>query len=702
MYFLNQNPFVRILFPFIAGVFISPFVYNHTAFAFLCMVLITVTGFLIFTSSLTESFNFRWIHGVMLGIFFLSFGIFYAEIQGPPDEEKIQIYIDDKPMTHIVRIVDDVEIKTNSVKSIVQGENLVGDSTISAFSGKILVYFYRDSVSEQLQYGDRLIINSYLQLPDKAMNPYAFNYRKYLLQQGVTYTSWVGQGNWKILERNKGSRFKAFALRLRSDILDILRTQLGDNDEYKVAAAIVAGYRTALDADLRQTFANAGAMHVMCVSGLHVGIIFIILSSILKFLSDKKLLQRILKVLFILVVIWFYALLTGLSASVLRASTMFSFVAAGMLVQRKVPIYNSLAASAMLLLLINPAYIFQVGFQLSYFAVIGIVALFPHIQKLIPAKGKIFIKLRDLIAVSVAAQIATTPISLYYFNQFPNYFILTNIIVVPLAGFIIYTAIPALLLNQIHLVGDIFSIVLGFLMKIMNSSVRFIEGLPGSVSHHVFISFIQMVLLYAFILLAFHGYMNRKKLLITLSAVTLLLFAAISSTHTIRQLHHNEIVYPYGTGNAIVFAESSKCDVFTSDTSQTFKKQFLWSMGKYLTTHHIRKTTFIPRDSSINASTFIYQYPVICFHNKRLILWDGSWAPIRTEKNIKTDYVLLENNPFIKFDEMKELFDESVFVFTPANKKNIVSIWERMIKNYELEYINMYQTGALIIKKEDP
>jgi competence protein ComEC len=699
MYFLNQNPFVRILFPFIAGIIISPYVHNHLVFALFCLIIFAISGFLIFTAKKSESYRFRWIQGVLFGLFFLSFGLFYADTLSHPSDRNLHMHQTDKPLTLIVRIDDDVEIKTNSVKSIVKCENHIGDSSITISSEKILVYFYRDTLSEKLRYGDRLLINSYLQIPDEAMNPYAFNYRKYLLQQGITYTSWVGHDKWKILERDKGSKLKSFALQLRTSILDILRSQLGDNDEYMVAAAIVAGYRTALDSDLRQTFANAGAMHVMCVSGLHVGIIFIILSSLLKFLSDKKLFQRILKVILILAFIWFYALLTGFSASVLRASTMFSFVAAGMMVQRKIPIYNSLAASAFLLLLFNPVYIFQVGFQLSYLAVIGIVALFPHIQKLIPAKEKIFIKIRDLIAVSIAAQIATTPISLYYFNQFPNYFILTNIIVVPLAGFIIYTAIPALLFNNLQFAGDVFAWLLGVLMKIMNFSVRFIDSLPGAVSHHVFISFSQMFLLYAVILFAFHGIMSKKKILMSTSAAALLAFAFISSLHSIRQLHHHEIVYPYGAGNVIVFAENGKCEVLTGDTSQTFRKQFLWSMGKYLTIHKIRETVFVPRDSIIHSNSHLYHFPVVQFMDKRLLLWDDTWSAEQKKDNIQTDYVLLENNPFVRFDEMKEMFEGSVFVFTSANKRNIVNIWERLIKEYDLEYVNMYKSGALVIKK---
>jgi competence protein ComEC len=598
----------------------------------------------------------------------------------------------------IVRIDDDVEIKRNSVKTIITTECIIGDSAIEPVSGRILAYFFRDSLSENLRYGDRILMNSYMQRPDSTMNPYAFNYRKYLSQMGIHYTTWIGEGKWKIMERDKGNTLKAFALRLRNNIINILKTQLGEGEEYQVAAAIVAGYRTALESDLRQTFANAGAMHVMCVSGLHVGIIFLILSRLLKFLSDKKTLQRIIKVMVILLVIWLYAMLTGFSASVMRASAMFSFVAAGMLVQRKVPIYNSLAASALFLLIINPLFIYQVGFKLSYLAVIGIVALFPAIQKLFPAKGKFSIKIRDLIAVSIAAQIATAPVSIYYFNQFPNYFILTNIVAVPLAGLIIYTAIPSLIFSGVPIVNQLLSYMLGALMKILNGAVVFIDSLPGAVSNQLFISFFQMMLLYATIALLYHGYINRKHYYYKLTFITLILFFTMNSVHSIRQMHHKEMIYAYRTGDAIAFFSNGEGIILSNDTSETFRKQFTWTMSKYLSTHKISSTRFLSRDSALQTSDFLYTYPVIQYAGKRIVIWDGNWQVSQKDTMLIADYLFLENSPFVRFEELSKSFQNSVFVFTTNNKRNTVQIWEKIIE--QNPHFNMYKSGAFRIKAE--
>ncbi len=700
MVFLNQNPFIRTVIPFAAGIILSDFFPWFSFYIIICLLILTGTAIFVLGSSKIQTYSGRWISGVLFTLFFLTFGIYYA---GQRNANGIlsDTEITGKSVVLSCRITDNVEVKQNSVKTIILPEYIVDDSTNFKVYGKILCYFEKDSITSNLKYGDRLIISTFLQLPQAEMNPYSFNYRKYLAQNGIGLTVWVGSENVKLLERDKGNPLIAFSLKLRNRILDILIEQLGDSDEYKVAAAIVTGYRASLDADLRATFSNSGAMHVMCVSGLHVGIIFLVLSFVFSFLSDKILWQRIVKVIIILTVIWFYALLTGFSASVMRASAMFSFVAAGMLAQRKVPVYNSLAASAMLLLLINPAFLFQPGFQLSYFAVIGIVALFTPIQRLIPAKGKILKWIRDLIAVSVAAQIATSPISMYYFNQFPNYFILTNIIVVPLAGLIIYTAIPALIFHHIPYAGDFFGWLLGLLMKFMNGSVRFIETLPESVSQHIFISFVQVLLLYAAVITAYHAFLNRKKALILTSSLCIVTFAGTGSIHKIMQMKHSEMIYPHGLGDAIVVADHGKCLVISSDTTNAFRTKFSRSFGKYITRYNLESPEFIHRDNVLKSGPFIFNYPVIQFKSTRMIIYDDKWQTEDGIQNIHPDYILFEKSPFVEFDRLKEEFGNSVFVFTTDNRKNTVNTWEKISEGKSIPHYNMFRSGAFILNSSN-
>jgi len=700
MVFLNQNPFIRAFIPFAIGVIFSVLFSFYIPALFICFALLCVFILLVLFGKRFETYNMRWIPGFILVLFFLSFGYTYSkQYNDNRNIENCGVVSTDSTLTLIATVDDDVSLNDNSVKTILRTECIVGNNEIIPVHVKILSYFSKSTDTESLRYGDRIILRTQLKLPPAEMNPYSFNYRNYLSQLGIYHTCWIGPDDMKMLERDCGNPLKAFALKQRNNLLQILQQQLGSGDEYAVAAAIVTGYRSALDADLRQTFSNAGAMHVMCVSGLHVGVIFIIINWLLRFLSDKKSGQRILKVLLIMIVIWFYALLTGLSASVLRASTMFSFVALGMIVQRKVPVYNSLAASAVLLLLINPMFLFQVGFQLSYLAVIGIVALFPLIQKLLPVSGKFPIKVRDLIVVSVAAQIATAPLSLYYFNQFPNYFILTNIIVVPLSGIIIYTALPAMLLFNLKLVGQAFAWVLGLEVKLMNGSVRFIDSIPGSVSSGVYVSLMQTLFLYSIIYFVVNGIQKKKKMQIGLAAVFLIGFFSINTVHRIKQMSHNELIVPYGSSQTVLFVDNGSCHVVSSDVDEGSRQRLEKSMSKYFTVHYIDEVCYVSKDSVIETENLFYMYPLIRFGEYSVLIEDN-----RLKSNyslpFKPNIVIVENNPFLDFDLLKSKYEQALFVFTSGNKKHTARLWEKLARNAGVDYYNVSQSGAFELKRD--
>lgn len=699
MYYLNQNPFVRILIPFIAGILLSQWFVSSIVVHFIFFCSFVGMGFFILKNHQLNNFQLRWVPGIFIVLFFLSAGILHQNYS-ESNQKGVLPQTEDQLNQYIVDIVNDVEIKKNSVKTTAYCSGMILHDSLIPCSAKILLYFAKDSMSESLHYGDRLIIQSRFDVPDSALNPYAFNYNEYLASMGIYRTAWVQNGNWSLLQTNCGNPLMAFAIKLRHTVLDILEENLGNNEEYQVASALVTGYRAELDADLRQTFANAGAMHVMCVSGLHVGIIFLILGWIFSFLSDKKQLQRILKVILIVLCIWFYAMITGFSASVMRAATMFSFVAIGMLFERKIPIYNSLAASALLLLCINPMFLYQAGFQLSYLAVIGIVAFFPLIKPLIPAKQKIIIRIRDLVAVSIAAQIATTPISLYYFNQFPNYFILSNIIAVPMAGIIIYTALPALILSWIPVVGEFIGTILGLQIQFLNFAIRTIEQLPGSISENLYVSGIQMLILYSGIFLFYQAVTSKRRLLMYPAGLAFFTYFIFGTVHIFANFSKREVIIPHLQSTSIIITEGNTCTVLTKDTSDIFQKQFQTTYKKYASIHHIDEINFISYDSTYQSNTVFYSRPFLQVHDQRFALWDGKWSVLDTTSCLASSYILIADNPFFDQQRIAQTFCSGKPVFSASNSKYKVLLWEKIWNHSLPNYINIQKTGAFIIPLE--
>ena len=249
-----------------------------------------------------------------------------------------------------------------------------------------------------------------------------------------------------------------------------------------------------LDFEVKQAYAAAGAMHVLAVSGLHVGIIFLILNTLLAILDTSKK-GRIVKAIILLISLWSYAMITGLSPSVLRAATMFSFVIMGTVLNRSSSIYNTLAASAFFILIINPNLLFEVGFQLSYVAVLGIVYLQPLIYKRIYTRWWLLDKVWAITAVSIAAQIATLPLTLFYFNQFPVYFMLSNLLVIPSAAVILILGILLFIASPIPFISESIGWVLNKFIEGLNFGIKEIEVLPNSLIEGLSINVLECLAL---------------------------------------------------------------------------------------------------------------------------------------------------------------------------------------------------------------
>lgn len=697
MFFLIQNPLLRVFFPFAIGIILSNYVSGGEYLYYSVIFLFALFSVLVFYNKYI-AYSRRYIPGIIINILFVFLGLQYSYVFHQLNHESLNPVYENKTNILMVQIVDDVEVKQNSVKTIVRNLALFTDSSSVEIDGKMLIYIRKDSLSKQLKYGDKLLIRTSPKKPDSAMNPYAFDFRKFLHTQGIDHAAWVSENSWKLLSSNNGNALIAFSIKIRNKILDILRNQLGSTDEYRVAAAIICGYRADLDVDLRQTFANAGALHVMCVSGMHVAVIYLVLSKLLFFLTQKKFLTRLIKVVLILLFIWLYSLMTGFSASVLRATAMFSFVALSGLFEKKIPIYNSLAASAILLILINPQNLFNIGFQLSYLAIIGIVSIYPMLKNHMPAKTKIISKFNDLIAVSIAAQIATAPISLFYFNQFPNYFILTNIVAVPVSGFIIYATFPALIFSNVAVLSEIFGFILGLLMKILNYSVALVDQIPYSVTNFIYISYSQMILLYVMIFLLSKFYKHKNSKLVLSFFVVLTLFVAESTINSFKNFNRKEIIIPKGADDALVFAHYNKLNVFAEDINDDFKKKLKNNLSKYLTVSDIKKIKYIDKNNKYKDKLTYFNFPVFQFADYRGLIIDNNIDLENKNQPIKVDMLIFENNPFIKLYELNNSVKSSNYIFSSTNSFRSINAWKRRFDKDKINYHNINEKGSFVVR----
>ncbi|MBD0260530.1 MAG: ComEC family competence protein, partial [Cytophagales bacterium] len=350
----------------------------------------------------------------------------------------------------------------------------VGDKWRPA-TGKVLVYL--DKTSVPLRYGDQLLVRGAPRRVPPPANPGEFDYRAYLAIGQVYHQCFVKAGGYEVLGHGSPNPVFAASLRVRAWADGVFRQHVPNRQEYAIATGLVLGIRDVLDDELRNAYASAGAMHVLAVSGAHVVIVFWIITLLLGRLKRVRY-GNLLFAAVSLALLWFYAFVTGLSASVLRAVVMFSFVVVADALGREKSTYNLIAASAFFLLGWNPHLLLDVGFQLSYVAILGIVYLQPKLYGRFEFDNYLLDKVWGMTTTCLAAQLAVSPFSLFYFHQFPLYFLLANLVVIPLSSGILYAGLALLAVSPLPYAGPAVGWVLSKTIWLLNQTAFFTHQLP--------------------------------------------------------------------------------------------------------------------------------------------------------------------------------------------------------------------------------
>ncbi len=536
---IQQIPFLRLTAALIAGIILGD-LFDFSLFN-LAVSIFWVTVFLVWLN-FYYSFKRLVLFGVGVHLLVAGIGIWTVENYN----RKPVFYSHGKFSATVLEILQE---KPNSFQSVLRIKAVFINDSVFKTDEKIMVYFAKSEESQILQPGQNIIFNQSPQFIKNRNNPFEFDYAAYLSRKKIYRQVYLPQDRWMQFGLKPSFSFTTLAERTRIQLLDIYRHQNMGEKEFNVLSALTLGYKRGLDPDTKKVFASAGAMHVLAVSGLHVGIVFIVLSFLFGFLKKNKS-GRILYVILIVSALWCFAFVTGLSPSVRRAASMFTFVVLGQSLKRPPNIYNSLAVSAFLLLLVNPNNLFEAGFQLSYSAVFGIVFLQPKLQKFFTFRYSFFRYLWTLFTVSVAAQIATFPISVFYFNQFPVYFWLSNLVVIPAATFLIPLGMALLAFNWIPVVTSVLSFLIQLILAFVIQFLTFIEQIPFSVlEFNVFsleLVFIYGILLSMFLFIEFRSSRYFKGLLFFI-----LVLSAVSFSIQTLMLYRNEIIV-YNIPNQVV------------------------------------------------------------------------------------------------------------------------------------------------------
>lgn len=580
----------------------------------------------------------------------------------------------------VVVIADYPVERPQSYKALVQVKQItIGNRSIET-AGKFLLYLRKDSLSARISYGDKLLLHANLQAIAGSSNPGGFDYRRYCRFNGIIHQCFAGPGNWHLLPGKERSGLQMVLHTIQETVLSVLRRHIRGDPEQGLAEALLLGYKDDLDKDLLQLYANTGIVHIIAISGMHLGLIYWILYQLVRPLRRTKKLSW-LAPLCILAGLWLFALLTGAGPSILRSAIMFSCIVIGRSLSRRSVIYNSLAAAAFLLLCWQPAWLWDAGFQLSFTAVLSILVFAKPVYSCWYIRNKWADYIWKMLSVTLAAQVLTTPVSIYHFHQFPVYFLLANLLAIPLSTLVIFLEILLCLLSPLPGLAAAAGFITEWLIQRMNQVAEAVARLPFAVWDGLQISFMQTILLYGFIAAIAGWLLARIRQAVWVAMLFVLLFVLLRD-YSFSESRSNRllIVYNIPGQTGIDFISGRKC-VAIGDRLHTVAQR-----GR--TIFRVKVTDSLPAFSR-NGSCFQ-------FYGRRLIVLDSLSGVPALPAAVETDLIILTHNTKHSLYELSAAFRCRHFVADGSNQRTRVKKWEKQALGAGLDCYYVGDKGAFV------
>ena len=547
--------------------------------------------------------------------------------------------------------------------------------------GNVLINVEKDSTETILNVGDNLVVNASFYEINKPLNPYTFNYKKYLENQQIYHQLYVNNNQFLKKPATVYS-IKGLASKFRKKVTTALINNGFKDNELAVVNALLLGQRQTISKDLIESYSDAGAIHILAVSGLHIGIILLILMFLFKplhYLKHGKVLASIL----IICLLWVYAIIAGLSPSVVRAVTMFTAIAIGMHLNKPSNIYNTLVISMFFLLLFNPYYLFEVGFQLSYLAVFAIVWIQPKIVSLWTPKNSFVFKMWQLFSVSLAAQLGVLPLSIFYFHQFPGLFFISNLVIIPFLGFILITGILVIALSVLELLPQFLADIFINIIRLMNAFVEWVANQHFFIIKDIGLSLVLMIALYGFIFLSFKWIEKKTFNRLVFVLITFICIQSVLIFEKKRLQATNEFIV-FNENRSSVLANRFGTDLSIYSSKDSI--QNLYSLKAYVL------GIGLGDNINVNDLKSLYRF------NKETILEIDSLG-MYNFKSIKPSIIVLHNSPKINLERLLKIHEPKVIIADASNYKSYTEHWEKTCIKNKTPFYNTMQKGAFILKE---
>ena len=689
IYFWKKAPFARLLASFMAGIVIQWNWQIAVSIWWSILGSCFVASFSFFYISLSGRYKLGVLNGLILLISFISIGgllTWHNDIR----HAKNWVGHHYQEAYNLVVTLDEMLVeKSKSFKANASITHLLGNEKVIPVQGKIILYFKKDSLLPRLEYGSQIIFTKPLQEIKNSGNPGGFDYKRYSLFQGTTHQVFLTAEEFTILPSTNKKWLHSFLDLTREKVLDILRTNIPGNRELGLAEALLIGYKDDLDKALVQSYSNTGVVHIIAISGLHLGLIYWLLLQLLRPLQRRKYIKWLRPVIIVLG-LWLFSLLAGAQPSILRSAIMFTCIVLGENLSKKTSIYNTLALSAFILLCYNPYWLWDVGFQLSYSAVLSIIIFMQPIYNLFYIKNRLLDFFWKLNAVTIAAQILTLPVSIYHFHQFPTHFLLTNFVAVPLSSFILLGEIFLCIISFIPAIALLTGKILHWLIWLMNSYVERVEYLPYSLWDSLQITLIQAILLFLFAGAISYWLFEKKKsgLMVGLTIIICFFFLrGFSFWQTSRQ--KKIIVYNVPQHRAIDFINgrnflfSGDADLITADFARNF----------HLKPSRILQRVRVAASLQDLASDDHY----VSFGTKKILLLDNTISLKPSGTKYQIDLLVVSKNPKLYISRLTSFLAIKQIVFDGSVPSGKLKYWKKDCDSLHIPYHDVVEKGAFVM-----
>jgi competence protein ComEC len=686
----KKAPFIRLLLPLVIGILLQWYVKIPVVTGILGAVCFSTAYSLFLLFPIAIQFKLQSLQAIILNLLIVSVGLL---VTWQKDVQHSNSWFGQYYQYNdylLVRINEPLIEKSKSYKADGYVEAVFHGEQVIKSEGKVLLYFAKDSLQPVLKYGDKILLNKNLQRIKNSGNPGAFNYQQYAAFQSTFHNVYLQPKDWVLLTDKNINWFRQFLFTSRAAILAVLQKNIPQGkDELGIAEALLIGYTNDLDKDLVQAYSNTGVVHIIAISGMHLALIYGLLVWVfakIPFINKSKITQVVL----ILVCLWLFALLTGAAASVLRSAVMFTFIAVGKNLSKQSSIYNSLAGSAFVMLCYNPYFLWDVGFQLSYLAVVGIIIFQKSIYNWFYIKNKLLNEIWKLMAISLAAQVLTFPVCIYYFHQFPNLFLITNIVAVPLSGIILFAEIGLVAFSWISFMGIYIGKIVGWMVLLMNIIVLRVSQVSFAVWDNIPSTVATTWLLYAVVTGIGMWLINKNKSAFRLAIICLFAFVLLQA-HANWQIKKQQKIIVYNV------PQHQAIDFITGNNYHFLGDSILLQEG-VLQNFHL-KPARIALQLKVRSDlmhTVFQQQQFYQFANKKILVIDKQIDFEPVQQKIAVDLIIISKNPKLSIAQIASVFNCDQYIFDASNSLWKIAQWQKDCKALHLNYYSIPAEGAYI------